>query len=322
MIAVKRWFVELREDVPWYPVFVVLCAMLVRAVSGISLLGATPVGTLIGLGCWLLYTVAFVLAWRNRALFARYLPYLASVLVVIVLANRVATHARPHNPNILATWLLLTVPFGYKWGWRWLWWGVFGLLFTGSRGAMIGLTLAVVVMLIWYPGEDGRLRSRITGWSWIAVVMVAVMVLWLLVVLRPGTVTRVRIPEFVEAARAFWKYPFLGSGPWTHRVDSLPLTVAVEYGIPGLFAWAWLVVSIVYRVLTTRGNPARLASLAWLFHQLVDNTIWELGSTVTAFVVLALLFGGGEDVKSADCGSDGSAVAVDLVGPVSVGGRE
>lgn len=235
--------------------------------------------------CFTLHAWAFIMAYRFPNATRWLLRSAAGILIIVVYAQAIVTQGRPWNPNIMANVLLLTVPFGYPAGLPWWTMALFALGFTGSRSAWLAVPLTVFTMFNWSDG-----RSKVRGVWWLVVVAVIGALGVSLFLPRPATVLNVRLVEYTAVAHRFWQYPVFGSGPWSHMVDSLPLTVAAEGGVAGLLAWSLLTVAIVQRVLTTRNNPARLAMLLWLFHQLFDYTVWDIPSTMAASAVLALLF--------------------------------
>ena len=284
----------------WTPAALPLGAVLLS----IGATGVTRVGAVIAMGCYGLYAWAFWLAWRCPGAARWVLRAVGAGVIVAVYAQAIVTHARPWNPNIMATLLLLTVPFGYQAGLSWWLAGLYALGFTGARAAWVAVPLAVFILLNWPQG-----RARLRGLRLVGVGLLLVGLTGALIAIRPGTVLGVRLPEYIGAARAYWARP-TGSGPWSHRVDSLPLTVAAELGFPGLVAWAGLSVSVIHRALHTQGNPARLACLLWLSHQLADYTLWDIPSTMLAAAALALLF------KPEVTDETGSATSAGITPPV------
>jgi hypothetical protein len=262
-----------------------LLAILASAVISAGLTGVNGMGLVYYLGYVVVYLVA-----RRFPQAPLWLARWGGAVVAVACFGQGSQGGRPWNPNIMANYLLLALPFGHQAGMYWWLAGFYALYLTGSRGAWMAFVMAACTLYNFRIDDSGRLRSRL-AWYTLAGAAVGIFALAVvLAALRPRTVVGVRWPEYLAAARAFWTTPLWGSGPWSHRVDNLPLTIAAEYGLLGLAAWAWLVAAVMRRVLSTRGNPARLAITAWLYHQLFDNTMWWFSATAMAISMIVLLY--------------------------------
>ena len=306
-----------------------LLAILASAVISAGLSGVNGMGLVYYVGYVLVYLVA-----RRVPQAPLYLARWGGYAVAAVVIAQGLQGGRPWNPNIMANYLLLALPFGHAAGMGWWVIGFYALYLTGSRGAWLAFVLAAVTLYNFRIDDNGRLRSRL-AWYYVAGLLLGVVVLAVaLVALRPRSVIGVRLPEYLAAARAFWAAPLWGSGPWSNRVDNLPLTVAAEHGLLGLAAWAWLVAAVMRRVLSTRGNPARLAVTAWLYHQLFDNTMWWFSATAMTISMIVLLYSpvaevaeieeGESDARSAEgvSRSDGVGSPAGVGGILSAGDGE
>lgn len=283
-VAVRRVLDVGRVSIT-YPLLAVYGALLLA-----SLAQPNRVGVLIGLGCWSLYALAYLAARRWPAAVRAALPYVASLATAWIVAQSLTRGGRPWNPNIMASLLLLTLPFLHTMP-QLFCVAVVALGLTGSRAAWLGLAVAVLTLLgqPWWRSLRGGQAVLIA----LVVLLVLTGAVIGLAIVRPHSVYD-RLNEYQRAAAAFVRVPFVGNGPWSCLVDSLPLTIAAEQGTVGLFAWAWLFVTVLYQAVTTRDNPARLAMLAWFFHNALDYTLWDIPSSILAAAVLALLFTGGE----------------------------
>ncbi|MCS6909092.1 MAG: O-antigen ligase family protein [Anaerolineales bacterium] len=219
----------------------------------------------------------------------RVLIWAGLVLAAMAIMEQSLTGARPGwlmNPNLYASGLLLVAPWAWQTG-RWRFATVLvALAATGSRGAWVAGLMPVAVR---YAPVLWRTRRR----HLIAFGVVAIVILGLLVAFRPATVW-VRVQTYAEAARLFSQRPLLGWGvgmyPILARVelakshaDNALLTIAAEMGALGVGAWG-LVIYRVIQVAQRSQSPARWALLAWLGHQLVDDTF---GLPMIAAMVMA-----------------------------------
>jgi len=279
-VATRRFLDVCRVSVT-YPLLAVYGALVLSALAQ-----PRRVGALIGLGCWSLYALAYLVARRWPGLTQGAMRYIAQITTVWVIAQWVTRGGRPWNPNMMASILLLTAPFVHSIP-QALLLAVGALGITGSRAAWLALVLAVIT-LIGKPWWRTLTSSDVMFIGWFLFFILLAGTLAALSLLRPHSVYD-RLSDYQRAAVAFARAPLVGNGPWSCLVDSLPLTIAAEQGTVGLFAWAWLFVTVLHRAVTTRDNPARLAMLAWFFHNALDYTLWDIPSSVVAVSVLALL---------------------------------
>ncbi len=231
------------------------------------------------------------------------------------------------NPNILAAYLVLTLPLGaYRWGRLrsrlarllvgvGLLAGVVVLLLARSRGGVLGLGAAVLFGL-WLTHRRSPVRQRI-----------AFLLVFLLVVIAGGMVLAqrglrltegsglVRLESWRVALLVLRDHPLLGSGPATFgrqllryrdptrlqevhaHAHNMVLTFGAETGLVGLLAAAWLAVAFV-GALRRRSSPASgftlnracLAGLAgWAVHSLVDSFLDKPTILLHALLLAALL---------------------------------
>lgn len=192
------------------------------------------------------------------------------------------------NPNRLAAWILplmFTAPVTGAWTVV----SSLGLLATGSRGALLGVSVAFCAQ------KDV---------PWRAVAVGALLVGVALAFVRPSTTSN-RLETWTEAAQLALERPVLGWGPGTYaelavnephhpHADSLALTVAAEQGLVGLLAWSVLAVAVA-RVCRGSSAPARWGILAIGVHQLVDFTVLWPWAGILTMTALALVVGGEED---------------------------
>jgi hypothetical protein len=245
-------------------------------------LGRSLLYLLVWLACLGVYRVMLIIPARSIALAFTILGGLSSGLWLYEFAR---THTRLStmiHPNLMASWLVLVLFLGCSTPLWWLWNGA-ALLTTGSRGAILGLLVAIAT----------RLRIRL--WWAIPALLVAGIAL---TALRPGTALG-RLDTWREAVSLFAQRPLLGWGIGCYRdvaqlvpgylhADNAPLTVAAETGVVGLAAWTWLVVSVA-RVAARSASSARLGLLAWGVQQLVDHTLWYPWVGLAVMACLAIV---------------------------------
>lgn len=199
----------------------------------------------------------------------------------IILSALVIVGALLGNANIVSAFIYLSAPFALDaytdWRRRWLTLGlgVIALLMTGCRGAWLA------------AGVAGIVYSQ--RWLALSVAPIAVAALaWL----RPET-NVIRLQTWLHALSdiSLWGhgfgaaiYPNLeGSGSFFFA-HCLPLTVAVEAGVPGLAALAWGLWRVIPRLLRGWRGAVLAGLLAWL---LVDEVIWFWGPGMIAVYLLS-----------------------------------
>lgn len=182
------------------------------------------------------------------------------------------------NRNVVAGFIYLTIPAAMAWRdqrrWYTLALGGVALWLLGSRGAWLAVIVAVLVYnRLW--------------WSLMTVPGLAFGAIWM----RPHSILdRLHVWQSALADLSLLGnglgtaiYPSLNGGLFYHA-HSLPITIAVETGLPGLAASAWGLWHLLPRL--TRGwQGATLAGLlAW---SLVDEVIWFWGPGLAASYLLS-----------------------------------
>lgn len=241
------------------------------------------------------------------------------------------------NPNVVAGAIAPTIPLAWslglfgklQWRWRVLVLGMSPvmlvvILFTQSRGAWMGLAIALGVLLFW------RLPRRF----WIVSIITALVVLgaatwlrpspdvWLEWLLTSDTVggTAVRLELWSRALYILQDFPFTGIGIGTFdqvtRVlyplfltspeTSLPhahnlyLQMGMDYGIPGLVAFIGVVTIVVCAALDTVGRTRNTPDgalaiglfagyVVYLIHGLTDAVTFSTKSAVVVWMLTGFL---------------------------------
>lgn len=201
------------------------------------------------------------------------------------------------NPTFFASYLVLMLPLlavAYAWVEGWQRWGVMGLsllsvsalVFTFSRGAMAGATVAAAVILIGAWNHGGRAQHTVKRvMIWGVVIVIAIFVLcvtlvWVkgiaLAALGPGLHNAfgaslpIRLLLFRGACRMVLAHPWWGWGQglfcvhypqfrdpelawWEPPSETFVghahceyLETAVDLGLVGLGLWLWLVGSVLW----------------------------------------------------------------------------
>jgi len=203
---------------------------------------------------------------------------------------------------------------------------LFGLLMTTSRGAWSGLAIALVVAGVWtLSGWGGRMRPSRRRWLVLGVMLAIILLGAGAAVLRPGVVAAAagplpgaggigRLAMYRSALPLVADYPFVGGGlngfamlystyaflihvgfiPHAHNIY---LNVAVEQGLPALFAlgWMWgLAAAAGWRdAADGRVRPLLGAGLLSLMtiavHGLVDDAFYGSRALLLLFVPLAFV---------------------------------
>jgi hypothetical protein len=186
------------------------------------------------------------------------------------------------NRNVVSAVILLTIPAALSawpdhWGRRWyaLVAGAVGLVALGSRGAW----LAAAVGLIVYSRR----------WWLLAV---APPLAGLSVYIRPSTVAQrvhvwsLALPNVSLLGRGFGTalYQTLDATQMEFHAHCVPLTVAVEAGLPGLITLAAMGWKLIPRLGRGWQGAALAGLLAW---SLVDELIWFWGAGLVAVYLIS-----------------------------------
>jgi len=172
-------------------------------------------------------------------------------------------------------------------------WALFS---TRSAGAGVAIVAGFALLIaLSYDHHD----TRRVPWRVICVLLVAGVIGLAVAGLQRAT-TQARIDHWNEAQRLAEARPVFGWGlgsylerstiPDQNHADSLIFTIMAELGAIGLALFVNYSFEVVYRILTTRNNPARLAVLIWILHNLIDCTLWFPVVGVLLAVNLALLW--------------------------------
>lgn len=266
-----------REQV-WFVIFAVVLLALSLSMPG----GDNRLIAFIGL--WAMWLVSQV-RWSGWGVVLRLLMWVMRLFAVVVIADAVWHLGRPAwiNPNISGAILVLGLPFGGGWL------SVAALITTGSRGAILGLLLAAY--LLWHKQIEAHRRSL--------VVIGAATLFVFLAVWRPGTIVS-RLDHWAEALRLFAASPVIGWGPgsyvdvsripWQNHADNALLTLLAEQGLVGVLALAPLAVVVVLRWRTSTSPLVRLALLACLLQNVVDDTWLQPWPALLLGLNLAMLW--------------------------------
>lgn len=199
--------------------------------------------------------------------------------------------ARPTciNPNWLAAILLLTLPYASHWLYAVL--GAAALAITGSRGAILGLLVALIALILWRYHREGTLKRGFGVLLGIGVIAITLVVM----AARPATVWD-RLATWRAACTWWIQQPLAGYGLGAslnllgdNHADSLLVTVLLEQGAPGLLALIYLGVVLTRLCFGPQGTPARLALLGFMLSQMVDATLYLPFTAMFAGANLALL---------------------------------
>lgn len=197
------------------------------------------------------------------------------------------------NGNVLASVLLLILPFGQRLPTRRLWWlwfvaGTLAMFSTHSRGGLLGLLVALGVL--W------RVDKRLIIGA--GVVSLPVLFIW-----KKGS-AMIRLCYWRAAIEAFLSSPIVGIGPascyqWiTSRCELAPhahnifLTILAEMGLLGLAALGLLLWQIWRH---RRSGPAWAALCGFMVHSLVDDPIWFWAPGLGVMSLLAIMIKGKGD---------------------------
>ena len=234
------------------------------------------------MGLWLAWSATFIpISLRLHFWLRVFAVLVINGFSVAVVLTSIYSIGRPSiiNPNTAAAILLLCLPLAMprsaplEPGWKALKpfaMILLALVFTGSRGALLGLAVAA----LWFA------RPRIPKNRRVWVVLCLAVASALMICIRPGTVTA-RLDHWGEALRLWSAQPLTGWGassylsvshiPAQVHADSAVLTLAAEQGWIGLLALAPLAVLVVRRYRTAPGWM-RIGLLALFVQNLVDDT--------------------------------------------------
>lgn len=247
-----------------------------------AILSATPQWTVYYALLWGLMGLGALVAHRWPATLTRLLQVAGPALAVIVLIQRAALGrvAFPYNENATASLLLLLFP--WHWSRNWILAGLClsGLACTGSAGALLAAVAAISLLI----ARSIQLEKGMVWWSLPLIVAGSAIIAGVAIAaLQPAT-SAARL-EHWQAAWDLWQARvWTGWGPGSYLVvspipdqnhaDNLWLTVGAEMGSLGFALVGTLSLYILWRILHTAHNPARLAMLAWLMHQAIDCTLF------------------------------------------------
>lgn len=268
-----------------------------------TLASTTPARSWTYMGMWASYMVVFGLAYWQPARARALLRYALLVCVALIIADRVATGARPDtwiNPNAAASLLLLLLPWVDKAVSFPMLLGLAALAVTGSRGAWWAWGVALTLLIM---------KPR-----WYIVLPAAVALAAALLFIRPASAL-VRLEVWREALGLFMQRPVLGWGPGSYPTvaaiepgkvhpDNLLLWLLVEQGVMGVLCWIPLL-SESTGYIRRPGTSARLALTAWGLHQLFDCTLGYLPVGIVVFLAVALLARHGKEHVE-NCGTAAS----------------
>ena len=248
-----------------------------------------------GVWNWLLLLsgiIALLLAdtWPAQA---RWLLRTVGEIVSLLTLVWAASHgwARPTliNPNWIAAWLVLTLPYAANWIAALL--GAAALLVTGSRAALLGVFVALIALILWSYHRAGTLKRWFVVLIGVGVIAITLVVM----AARPATVWD-RLATWRAACSLWVQHPLSGHGSGAslsllsdNHADSLLVTVLMEQGAPGLLALVYLGVVITRLCFGPQGTPARLALLAFMLTQTVDATLYLPFTALFAGANMALL---------------------------------
>lgn len=274
---------------------------------------------------WALIGVVILISQRWPEIVVWAIRGIGPALSVACIAQRAIGRVTwPYNENATASMLLLLLP--WWWGKNWMVVAILvaGLIATGSAGAMLALAVAVALLI----AKSFSRSSRAPFWAY-ALIIIGLAIIGGVVIaaLQPAT-SQARLDHWKVALYLFEQRPLFGFGPGTYpsastindqnHADNLMLTVMVEMGAVG---WAFVFAVIfetVSKIFDTSGNPARMALLAWLLHNLVDCTPYFPLVAALFAANLALLWRWPGVITSKNTGS-GATSAVRSVGEVHGG---
>lgn len=240
-----------------------------------------------------MYALCALAAWRWPGPTRRALRVIAPAVAVVVAAMAWRGMWWPYNPNATASLLLLLIPWTMPLSWQT---GVVlaGLIMTGSAGAGLALAAASALLIARSYENEGRGRGVV-----LIVVALAIIAGCAIAMLQPAT-TNARVSHWAEALRLFGERPLFGWGlggyltasaiPDQNHADALILTFLAETGVLGFLVLVGLWSRALGHIFTTSNNPARLAMLAWSFHNVIDCTLWFPLVGMALAVNLAMLW--------------------------------
>jgi O-antigen ligase len=191
------------------------------------------------------------------------------------------------NPNVVAAWSVVFIAVsltGHNWWHLLLNLGV--LCWLGSRGAIIGATVAVLVMV--WTGTRPRLDTKtypVLGLAGLA--GLAGLIAW------DPRLSMIRLYYWQRALAAFYHNPIFGVGPgglkalnfipewgggFQIHAHNIIITTGAELGLVGLVALAliaWWLYAVRHTLKPQRWQLAIMAGL--LAHSMVDEPLWWPG---------------------------------------------
>lgn len=211
----------------------------------------------------------------------------ASAFALFIIADALTSGGRSMaiNPNKSSALLLMLLPYGS------LWLLLAAILCTGSRGAMVGMSAAVLITS--WPALARLQRLAVVA----LIIAGAVLLCWL----RMPTIIA-RLEHWSDALQLFASKPLTGWGPGSYvklipgqaHADSAPLTLLAEQGLIGVAA----IMPLIYSV-SSRGRLMSVPLLALLIQNVVDDTWGWAWVSLALGLNLALLYADKREVQHA-----------------------
>lgn len=282
----------LRKEIPATPLDLPLLLLLLVALIS-SRFSIWRIGSQVRIFSLIGYLIAYYFIWLgvSEETLTRNIIWAGWVLMVFYLTLGVYHLRDLGNGNVLASVLLLILPFGIRiknphWRWGWFMVGVVAMLITRSRGGLLGL--AVALAMLW--DVDRRLIAGVSAVS-----------LPVLFFLQTDTAMR-RLRYWEAALQAFLSRPFIGIGPaacyrWITplvnekcpHAHNIFLTILAEMGLLGLICLVLLLWQIWRH---RRPGPAWAALVGFMVHSLVDDPIWFWAPGLGVMSLLAIMMKG------------------------------
>ena len=191
-----------------------------------------------------------------------------------------------NHQNIIAVWPVFFILVGLT-GRNWLYLlpNVAALLWLGSRGALIGLAVGIIVFI--YP----YIKIK---WAAIYAAPLMVGLVWW----RPAT-AMIRLHYWQKSLNAFVYHPTFGLGPgglgarhiiaennlWVTHAHNVLVTLMAENGITGLMGLI-LALYVLPPLNFDRWQWAIMAAL--LAHSMVDEPLWWIGPLVASAIIFGV----------------------------------
>lgn len=188
-----------------------------------------------------------------------------------------------NHQNIIAAWPVIFILVGLTArNWLYILPNIAALLWLGSRGALIGLAVGIIVFI--YP------YIKIKWAALYATPLVVGLIWW-----RPATAI-VRLNYWQNSLNAFVYHPTFGIGPgglaprhiieenslWVTHAHNTFITLLAETGLTGLIGLV-LALYVLPRLEFARWQWSILAAL--LAHSMVDEPLWWIGPLVAAMII-------------------------------------